>query len=283
MKILYSHLNINDFSFSEELNKSQYSFEKIPEYAMTSVEQSAQFGHSYIVTMSDLKGLEPKVDEFYNLCKKNFPSYHKDPFWLLTLLRLYTLFLYVEKNNIEEFLHLEYDNLIYDNPKILRKLPSGIYFTAVGKELASAGIVYCRKQEHFTKFINKLLQLIEKGENFVSKFTNQHHLSEMVLIDLIKTYTSDIDYLPTLPDDNHFSTLQCLFDGASYGQYLGGTNIGHSPGWYGLHHYVGEALHHKKFEVQFNKTPFLIYKGKKIPIFNLHIHCKRLEEFENGE
>lgn len=279
MNILYSHLNINDFSFSKELKESRYTFTELPEYALDSIKQSNKFGKTHVVTINDLKEEENKINEFYNLCKNNFPSYYKDSFWLLTLLRLYTLHLYVEKNNIEEFLHIEYDNLIYKDPKLLRKLPDGIYFTKVGPELASAGIVYCSKKQYLSKFIQRITSLIKKGERIVKQFTQQGFLSEMVLIDLIKTYTNDIDYLPTLPGDKYFEQLQCVFDGASYGQYLGGTNNGHPPGWYGLHHNVGIALHNKKIEIIFDKSPFVLYNNVNVNIFNLHLHCKQLKEF----
>jgi hypothetical protein len=107
----------------------------------------------------------------------------------------------------------------------------------------------------------------------------------MIMIDLIYTHSKDIiNYLPILPEglgSDNFNELKelALFDGASYGQYLGGTNNGNEKGWTGRHHYVGTSIEDKKIEVIFDKKPYCIFKGKRINIHNLHIHSKNLKDF----
>jgi hypothetical protein len=282
MKSIYVHLNPTTLPFSKELDFSKYTFNDIPDYAFTSFNQSKKFlsEDPIIITNKDLDEFNEGILSFYNICKISFPSFYKDTFWLLTLLRLYIVYLYAKKYNINEFIHLEYDNLIYSNLKELKNLLPSLYFTRVGPFCSSAGFVYCNSIEHFTKFINKLLQLIGKGEQTVRKFTQYDHLSEMIMIDLIHDNTKDvIDYLPILPmgkGSDNFDRLGVLFDGASYGQYLGGTNNGDSKGWTGRHHYVGAAIQDKNIEVTFDKIPFIIYNNKRIPILNLHVHSKKL-------
>lgn len=286
MKSFYVHLNPNEFSFSNELKLSHYTYTKIPDFAFVSSQQTEFFLKEtpIFLTNKDIDAnFKTEVNNFFELCKKGFPSFYNDPFWLTTLLRLYIVFLYCKRNDINEFIHLEYDNLIYSNFNFLKKLSPSLYFTRVGPFCSSAGFVYCNSIAKFEQFFEKIINLFKKGENHALKFTQYGHLSEMILIDLIHTHTQNIiSYLPILPfgiGDDNFDKLQVLFDGASYGQYLGGTNNENNKGWYGLHHYVGQEIHKKTIDIIFKNEPFVLFNGQKIPIMNLHIHSKKLNEF----
>ena len=286
MNAIYTHISPNKLPFSNKLTFSNYTFNEIPEYAKYSFEQSKKYLNTDSIILSDdfvNNEIKQESIEFFNLCKKGFPSFYKDPFWFTTLFRLYVLFLYCKKNNINEFIHLEYDNLIYSDLSILKTLPPSIYFTRVGPFCSSAGFVYCNSLENFEKFINKIQQLIQKGELFVSRFTRYDHLSEMIMIDLIyENSKSVIDYLPILPygiGSDNFDKLGVLFDGASYGQYLGGPNGKPGKGHHEQHHYIGQQIGAGNIQVDFVKTPFVVYNGKQIPIHNLHIHSKNLKAF----
>jgi len=288
MIAIYVHLRPDQFLFSNDFNHSNYVYNDIPGYADCSLKQSELLLQTKPILLDNEfvnKEFSNEINDFFNLCKQNFPSFYKDPFWFLTLARLYVVFLYCKKYNITKFIHLEYDNLIYSDLKILDKLLPSIYFTRVGPYCSSAGFVYCNCLDHFEKFTNKLLQLIKKGEKIIHTFTQYEHLSEMIMIDLIHTHTKDVmDYLPILPFDtgsDNFNKLKVLFDGASYGQFLGGTNNGHDKGWYGTHQYVGAELTQNKLKIIFeNKQPYVIFNNEKIPILNLHIHSKQLEKFK---
>lgn len=285
MNSIYTHLSPDKFSFAKELSYSNYTFSKIPDYAEHSFKQTEFYLKEppFVVTNEYIDIFYDEINDFYNLCKIGFPSFYKDTFWLMTLIRLYITFLYAKKNNIEEFLHLEYDNLIYSDLTLLKQLPKSVYFTRVGPFCSSAGFVYCNSLLHFEKFIYKIQSLLKKGEKNVRLFTQYDHLSEMIFIDLIQTHSQGIiDYLPILPfgiGDDNFAKLQVLFDGASYGQYLGGTNNGDKEGYYGLHHYIGQQIHNKKIDIFFDKVPFVKVSNNNIPILNLHIHSKNLKKF----
>ena len=285
MQSVYVHLDPTGFPFSEELNFSNYTFNEIPEYAAIGFEQTKNLlNHNPILlTNNDIIDFKNDIVDFFNICKNNFPSFYSDTFWLLTLLRLYVVFLYTNKNNITEFIHLEYDNLIYSDLSVLKQLPPSVYFTRVGPCCSSAGFVYCNSLDHFNKFIDKIKQLLNKGEKFVKQFTGYDHLSEMILIDLIYEHTKNtIDYLPILPfgkGSDNFDKLQVLFDGASYGQYIGGTNNGDGKGWTGRHHYVGCAIQDGVIKVTYDKIPYVVFNGKQIPILNLHVHSKKLKDY----
>jgi hypothetical protein len=211
------------------------------------------------------------------------PSFYKNTFWLTTLLRLFVVYLYCREKQIEKFIHLEYDNLIYSNFDSLNILEPGVYFTKVGELYGSAGFVFCNNFKCYEEFIFKLKALLQKGEQVIKRFTPVPFLSEMILINLIGNHTKNIvSFLPTLPfepSNDNFEKIKMVFDCASYGQYIGGTNDGQPPGWTGNHHYIGEQLQTKSIEAYFDqelKTPFIKYKNAIIPIGNLHIHSKKL-------
>jgi hypothetical protein len=285
MQPIYVHLDPTNFPFSKDLSFSNYTFNEIPEYATIGFEQTKKLlkRDPILLSNKDIVEFENDIVSFFDICKKGFPSFYKDTFWLLTLLRLYVVNLYVNKHNITKFIHLEYDNLIYSDLSVLEQLSSSVYFTRVGPCMSSAGFMYCNSLDHFNKFIDKIKQLLSKGEKFVRQFTGYDHLSEMILIDLIYEHTKNvIDYLPILPfgkGNDNFDKLQVLFDGASYGQYIGGTNNGDGKGWTGRHHYTGCAIQNNIIKVTYDKVPYVTFNGKQIPILNLHIHSKKLKDY----
>lgn len=278
MKLIYIHIDPKQLQL-EGLSFSDFTFSPWPDYAEISKKQSEKLYDCIVLQNEVLDIYKEEIKHFYDKAKKGFPSFYNDTFWLVTFLRLYLVYLYAKDNNINEFIHMEYDNLIYSDVKQISNLPSGLYFTQVGPYCGSAGFMYCNSLSHYEQFINRVFSLFDKGENFVKQFTQYDFLSEMIIIDLIKNHTNDIDYLPLFPDQKHFDILNCVFDGASYGQFLGGNNNGNGPGWYGLNHYVGQLLAQKKIEITFDQQPFLYYNNKKYSIANLHIHSKALENF----
>jgi hypothetical protein len=92
-----------------------------------------------------------------------------------------------------------------------------------------------------------------------------------------------VKYLPILPFDfpeDGFERLGVVFDGASYGQFLGGTQDPSSVGFYAPHHhFIGHNIGNNKINVKFDRYPKVLYDDKEYKILNLHIHSKKLENF----
>jgi len=277
---IYVHINPLGLPFSNELDRSNLTFAALPEYAQYSFQSVVKYTSKEPVIITDTKPYEKELVDFFERCKAGFPSFYKDPFWLLTLMRLYIVHLYIKNNNINKFVHMEYDNLIFDSYDCLKELEPSIYFTRVGPECGSAGFVYCNSIEHFDRFISKILEILRKGEAHLRKFTQYGQLSEMIMIDLINTHTTDvIKYLPLFPNNYQYDITRIVFDGASYGQYLGGTNCGDPPGWYGSHHYVGQMIQQKKLEIYFDKAPHIKFCNRDCRVLNPHLHSKNLKAF----
>jgi hypothetical protein len=284
MDSIFVHISPSKLPFYSGMSFDRYTFSKIPEYANISFDQCEKFLNKKSIIISDEYIHDIMLDEiidFYDLCKNKFPSHANDAFWFSTLLRLFIVSNYCSKYNIDKFIHLEYDNLIYSDLKVLDNLDDGLYFTRVGPYFSSAGFVYCNNLNKFNLFLLKMVQLLNKGEDTIRKYVPHHLISEMMMISLIKENTSNvIDYLPILPHgigSDNFDKLNVLFDGASYGQYIGGTNNGHNSGWAGEHHYIGKLILDGILKIKFeNHKPYAIINENIYDILNLHIHSKKL-------
>ena len=287
MNSIFVHITPSKLPFCSDFNLDKYTFNKIPDYARISFDQCEKFLNTKPIIIDDEYINEYMIEEImylYNICKEKFPIQKSDAFWFVTMFRLFVVYDYCKRFKIQNFIHLEYDNLIYSDLKCLQTLNPSIYFTRVGPYYSSAGFIYCNSITNFEKFVIGLKQILFKGDEFIEKCTKTKIISEMKMIDIIYNYTKNIiDYLPILPEgigNDNFDKLNVLFDGASYGQYIGGTNNGHDSGWAGSHHYVGNMILNKKIEIKFeNHKPYVIFNKEKIDILNLHIHSKKLNNY----
>ena len=109
---------------------------------------------------------------------------------------------------------------------------------------------------------------------------------------ILKLFTreeeNNINYFPTLPSDRQEYGM--IFDPASYGQWLGGTNhkhcgVGHPPGYIEPDHYIGQAINKGDISITMEdglpyvKNNLSISAHNKFPLANLHIHTKDLRRF----
>jgi hypothetical protein len=85
---------------------------------------------------------------------------------------------------------------------------------------------------------------------------------------------------------NHVENFGSVFDGAGYGQYLGGQDPRNgicAPGYVSPYAIVNRS--HMEYiwerDQQNRKIPYLLFQNKKIRINNLHIHSKKLEQFSS--
>jgi len=89
------------------------------------------------------------------------------------------------------------------------------------------------------------------------------------------------------PDEIRFvcknsDTFPFIFDAAAMGQYLGGVdNPRDTRGFINESCAIRYDLHQFEWEIIDGiKKPFLVMKnGQRKPIFNLHIHCKKVASF----
>ena|SRR3989344_6302603 len=221
-----------------------------------------------------------------------YPS--QSDFWHNTLERLFFIEAFMCQDGCREIFHFENDVMIYcqldrvQNRLVNLKSFHGIYITPVGDEWIACGLVFIRDVDALTRFCRFVLEEMKKGDENIRR---EHHLSmvsDMTLLKVFADKSKDVDYFPILPEGehaNHFEDFLSIFDPASWGQYVGGTNNGVGPGWAGSHHYIGKEILDGKYKVIWKqegryRTPWVEgLTGKQTRINNLHIHSKQLQNF----
>jgi hypothetical protein len=214
-------------------------------------------------------------------------------FWKVTTGRLIILEKYCRENYLRDIVHLENDVMIYSNPgnNLLefRKVAStGVLLTPVGDYYASAAFLYSFESQRILKLNLKIISYLELGYDKLKQVLGNENCNEMTILSHI--YKKDIgfiNYFPITPQGKGSINSKCfskqLWDGASVGQFLGGT-MNDPPGWKGSHHWLGEDLINNKYTFEWQtknkiRIPFLIYNNERYRLNNLHIHSKKLEMF----
>jgi hypothetical protein len=220
--------------------------------------------------------------------------------------RLFCLETFMKKYNLLNVIHIESDVLVYTDLYKLVDIFESFYSmaaTPVSAHIVTLALFYIKDPIYLSDLNRFLLDKLamprhQLEKEIVSHFDvndwqilnlkkNNTVISEMTLINLYHLYHGEqrLGFLPILPKGTHSYNIEkfnSIFDGASWGQYVGGTGS-HKPGIAWEPHYVGNELLDKKHELIWKKDEF----GRKIPycrtgetytkINNLHIHCKNLE------
>jgi hypothetical protein len=207
--------------------------------------------------------------------------------------RLYALNAFLEASQFEDVIHIENDIMIYcELPEIVQSIKlhyDKFTATEVGPDYISCGLCYIPKPECLNDICEFMMKFIRKGNDWIKRhYPSVEMAHEMTLLRL----NEDIQYLPILPNHELTHVFDALFDPASWGQWLGGTNThAHGEGYAGAHHYIGRELLAGKYVVQMlDGIPHVVSTERKIDdqigtfqlswqLLNLHVHCKRLERF----
>ena len=281
--------------------KKAYSYEHLPEYYLKTIEYNLQhFDGAYLILQNEeieliknrvpakvkLISIEDEIEhlEEYKVAtqiiESLWPRYKTEVFLYHAFLRLIMLCAYVYRANLTDTVHIEADNIIYNGIDFSHIIsPGGYGFGAVGQTIAAPGVLYFNDGKSAYNLLFKIVKLLYKGEDAIKSSTGLYfeYITDMNFLDLIRLYKKDHSILPSLPVGEFSENLdkfKCLFDPASYGQYLGGTNNGHPEKHIELRHYIGPFLSNNIIQVGFDKKPFVLYDGKHIPLFNLHMHNK---------
>jgi hypothetical protein len=216
-------------------------------------------------------------DVNYNL-KSNIDKQFRNGFWHLCSLRLFYLYSYIKKFNLENIIHIENDVLIYENmEKIKDKFTENkIYATFDSDDRIIPGILFIPNYQIFEPIITNY--------NF-----NLNDMQNLALFD-----EKTILPLPIFINNNHkitklFNKFNCIFDAAAIGQYLGGVdsrNISDDT-----RGFINETClikyNNYKFYWIINDLglyqPYILINNNYIQIINLHIHSKNLCRFMGND
>lgn len=194
---------------------------------------------------------------------------HPSPegFWHKTCERIFYLYEYI-KNIDDKVCHFENDVLIYDSLNNIDDLFDGIRICPMSQTQSTFAIALIKSNDYLKNLCQFFITCLALGENQLYQYV-QDHISEMSLLTLALNHNV-VRSLPIFP----FHDYNYVFDPGSYGQFLGGTNNFHGPGFIDEKHFIGQQLK-KHLNVTFNEYP----KASTKKLFNLHVHSKNLEKF----
>jgi len=269
------------------------------DYILTNIEQLIRLGHDsiYVITdakffgsFEDFEGRVHLIDagelcdtyRFAEVCglDKDF----REGFWHATSSRFFYIYALMKRDELRDVIHIENDVLLYYNCAILEnrfnRTKMYLPFDSYSRSIAS--IVYIPTHD----VLKCVLDRYAYGENDMYNFP------------IIRSLIPDrIDQFPIYrPLESHtleqnsvcvnYELFNFIFDAAAIGQFLGGVDPRNCPG--NTRGFVNETC-----VIKYNKCSFLWFVGNDgisrpvaetedgihVPIFNLHIHCKRLTDF----
>jgi hypothetical protein len=278
---------MESFSPSAEMNIVLVCVNNFQDYILTNIKQLIKLGHKNIYIITNLEFFDKFTEYKDNItlieCGKlehtfnNVQSESHD-FWHLTSSRFMYIYEFMKRDNIKNVIHLENDVLIYYNCNILNnKLDDYFYipFDSFNRNIAS--IIYIPDDTifktildnyNFSKTDMENFSLIKKKTNLIKQFP------------ILKSSKNENDPEILFISEN-FDKFQFVFDGAAIGQYLGGIHS--NPDYIGFVNTECIIKYDKyKFEwrtIDNMKKPFIKIDNIYYPVFNLHIHSKKLEKF----
>lgn len=266
---------------------SPYVYKTVPDYYYKTFNYNKQkFTASHFISSNenidellddeDFKYIDKLFDEKWSKNKR-------DPFWYNTLVRVLLLCIYVRKYNLKNVIHVEADNIIFgeDIESICNIFNPGQFGYSCERSNAGApSFIFIKDENAADSLLKQHIKLFEKGEQVLNPYVGHfyNNIMDMAFLDLIRRGGKNYKMLPCLPYgpfSENFSALNCVFDPTSYGQFLGGTNNGHSPGFIDSAHYIGQELLKNAIKVSmYENKPVIDFNNTIIPIFNLHVHNK---------
>jgi hypothetical protein len=240
----------------------------------------------------NISKIEDYINEKYDSFSiQGYDKNFRDGFWCSTSSRFFILENYVKVKNIKNFYHIEYDNLIYDDLKhtteILTKQKEDMFLVIDSESRCIPSIMFIKNY----KILNELT-------NFILLNSNKNDMENLFRFYYLNR--SNVGNLPILPTNNNidlisktgiknsgninytnlFDDLNIIFDGAAFGQYVGGVDTRNdSSNTVG---FVNETtiFDVSKLDISWDKKlPVITHNNKKIRICNLHIHSKTLNKF----
>ncbi len=231
---------------------------------------------------------QTKIQNFYNNTSLN--KDFRNGFWINCFIRFFYIYLYMNKYNKENIIHLENDVLIYTNlNKIFThiNLNENIFLTMDNINRCIPGLLFIKKYN----ILEKILQNINNNENDMmwlarSFIENKQYIDNLPIIHKefkILDYSNKDNVLINF--NKNYNNFNAIFDAAAIGQYLGGvdpknTNKNDTSG------FINESclINYSNFSFKWIKMnglwkPYLIDNNNFIEIFNLHVHCKNLSSF----
>jgi hypothetical protein len=226
---------------------------------------------------------------------------YRDGFWRKATERFFYIHELMVSRNLQQVVHIESDNMLYVDIATMSEALSnykgiGAVFDSDNRCIPS--FVYFADKKAIENLVAFMAEHASKGENdmetlasYRSSFPHDY-IDNLPLImpEYVRKYGLINDLKQTSINaaayTNNFSLFKSIFDGAAFGQYLGGIDPRNGPSKPG---FINETCLFKpsrfKFEwrkdEQGRKIPLALLGSSAYKINNLHIHSKRLEDFRS--
>jgi len=261
-------------------------------YVLTNRELFHHFQEYTNITLIDINILHDRYD-FMQKC--NMDRHFRGGFWVLVSMRFFYIYAFMVQYNIENIIHIENDVLLYYNCDILQDTLNKNYvyvpFDNMKRNIAS--IMFIPN----TSIFEQILDNYSPHQTDMDNFAN------------IRDSTGLIKNFPIFCDENssdsvvsyvsqNYNQIRYIFDAAAIGQYFGGIDPRNNPNFYSeclypinnedcMVGFINEScvitfdkyIFLWKTDTDNCKKPFIVIDDIEIPIFNLHIHSKKLEKF----
>ncbi|MBO7136113.1 MAG: hypothetical protein J6V73_05750 [Spirochaetaceae bacterium] len=250
------------------------------------------------------KSLKPTLaHRFYLAANRSAHNRWRGGFWRYVVERFFLIQEFMQQTGEANLLHFEYDNLIYADINIYAEKfqalseNTKILLPADGDTRCIAGIMFIPNAESLAKFC---------------KFYNIHCTVRvkndmLAFSDFIDLCPDFCETLPVVPQSyiagktklvskkgiehkkiarlaNGFERFSTIFDAAAFGQFVGGIDQRNLNG--SAEDTTGfinpdSAYNVQDFQVEWKTDdglfkPFITFKNESFPLFNLHIHSKKL-------
>lgn len=224
----------------------------------------------YNVTLFDVN----ELDDYNFISKNKLDTSFRNGFWMYCSLRLFYLYSYLKKFNIINCIHLENDVMTYINFDTIKShfKNNKVYATFDCETRVIPGIIFIPNYLSFKPIIDNYNFSLNDMEN-LAKF-DESIIEPLPIISKINTYYK-----------LNKNFINCIYDAAAIGQYLGGIDKKNQDG--DTRGFINETCLIKYNEYKFfwiKKTdnlyiPHISVNNNLIRIINLHIHCKELFKF----
>ncbi|TMK39889.1 MAG: hypothetical protein E6G56_09615 [Actinobacteria bacterium] len=208
-------------------------------------------------------------------------------FWRYACERFFVLEEHMARTGVERCLHIESDVLVYLSPNEYDDWLASAYGDAVAvcpltADEDTAAVFFVGSRKALAKFNDALLELVELGPEGLLETHGGPMANDMRMLFLLRA-AGLARALPTTIEEGEALDSPCLFDPASYGQWLGGTHADPGVPFAGDHHAIGREFIGRRYELFWDgqrRIPLLRRTGSDDTGFwrlaNLHIHSKRL-------
>ena len=266
-----------------------------PEYIKTCVAQIKKTQTNYkIFLLTNLKITNSEDIDIIDINQYSLPltdvtyySSHEDPLWRSAFERIFYINAFISHHGLTNIVHFDNDVLIYKDvaeiSTLLRDNVPNIGLTPHKENELVCGFMFIKNSDSLEEICRELLKLAVLGEDKLEKILRSMP-HEMRLLGHLQNNILEKDAITSLPvspidpGNNMFTLFNGVFDPSSYGQFFGLNNEIHPDG---ANRFIDRHIN-KEFVPIFDKstyTPYILWDNKQVPIFNLHIHNKKLHEY----